>query len=389
MKPLQGVRIVSVEQFGAGPYATMLLADLGAEVIKIENTAIGGDPSRKTGPFMLGPNDSEYFQAFNINKKSVSIDLRTDEGKATLGALAASADALLNNLRGDLPAKLGLDYKSMSAINPKIVCVHLSAYGRNNERASWPGYDYLMQAESGLMHLTGEPDGPPSRLGAPSIIDQTTGLTAAVGLLSAIIQARSSGKGCDVDTCLLDVALHQLGYVATWYLNEGHVSMRQRRSAHYSVAPVQTFPTADGWLFIMCMTDKFWTEFVGAIGRADLLSDPRFASMTTRQANRDALTDIIDRELSKQSTAYWLGKFNGVLPVAPVLDLAQALDNPFLKTTEMINVISHPLKSDMRVLANPIKINGQRLSQAPCSQFGADNPHYVGKERSAEPAGSP
>jgi crotonobetainyl-CoA:carnitine CoA-transferase CaiB-like acyl-CoA transferase len=277
----------------------------------------------------------------------------------------------------------------MSAINPKIVCVHLSAYGRNNERASWPGYDYLMQAESGLMHLTGEPDGPPSRLGAPSIIDQTTGLTAAVGLLSAVIQARSSGKGCDVDTCLLDVALHQLGYVATWYLNEGHVSMRQRRSAHYSVAPVQTFPTADGWLFIMCMTDKFWTEFVGAIGRADLLSDPRFASMTTRQANRDALTDIIDRELSKQSTAYWLGKFNGVLPVAPVLDLAQALDNPFLKTTEMINVISHPLKSDMRVLANPIKINGQRLSQAPCSQFGADNPHYVGKERSAEPAGSP
>ena len=133
----------------------------------------------------------------------------------------------VNNLRGDLPAKMGLDYKTLSAVNPKLVCVHLSAYGRDNERASWPGYDYLMQAESGLMHLTGEPDGPPSRLGAPSIIDQTTGLTAAVGLLSAIIQARSTGKGCDVDTCLLDVALHQLGYVATWYLNEGHVSTRQ------------------------------------------------------------------------------------------------------------------------------------------------------------------
>ena len=388
MKPLQGVRIVSVEQFGAGPYATMLLADLGAEVIKVENPAIGGDPSRKTGPFMLGANDSEYYQAFNINKKSVSIDLQTDEGKAALHKLAATADALLNNLRGDLPAKLGLDYKAMSAVNSKIVCVHVSAYGRNNERASWPGYDYLMQAESGLMHLTGEPDGPPARLGAPSIIDQTTGLTAAVGLLSAIIQARSSGKGCDVDTCLLDVGLHQLGYVATWYLNEGHVSTRQRRSAHYSVAPVQTFPTADGWLFIMCMTDKFWNEFVGAIGRPDLLSDPRFATMTTRQTNRDALTEIIDGELGKQPTAYWLGKFNGVLPVAPVLDLAQALDNPFLKTTEMINVIAHPAKPEMRVLSNPIKINGQRLSQAPCSAFGADNPAYVGNVRSTEPAGS-
>ena len=177
---------------------------------------------------MLGANDSEYYQAFNINKKSVAIDLRSAEGKAALDKLIKTADALVNNLRGDLPAKMGLDYKTLSAVNPKLVCVHVSAYGRDNERASWPGYDYLMQAESGLMHLTGEPDGPPSRLGAPSIIDQTTGLTAAVGLLSAVIQARSTGKGCDVDTCLLDVALHQLGYVATWYLNEGHASMRQR-----------------------------------------------------------------------------------------------------------------------------------------------------------------
>jgi crotonobetainyl-CoA:carnitine CoA-transferase CaiB-like acyl-CoA transferase len=388
MKPLQGVRIVSVEQFGAAPYGTMLLADLGAEVIKIENAAIGGDPSRKTGPYMLGTNDSEYFQAFNINKKSVAVDLRTADGKAVLRELASGADALINNLRGDLPAKMGLDYKSMAAVNPAIVCVHVSAYGRDNARASWPGYDYLMQAESGLMHLTGEPDGPPSRLGAPSIIDHTTGLTAAVGLLSAIIQAKRTGKGCDVDTCLLDVALHQLGYVATWYLNEGHVSTRQPRSAHYSVAPVQTFPTSDGWLFIMCMTDKFWGELIGAIGRPELASDPRFATQALRQAHRDVLTEIIDGELRRQSNAYWLGKLNGVLPVAPVLDLAQALDSPFLQTTDMIHVISHPAKPTMRVLANPIKINGQRLDQTPCSPFGGDNATYVGEMRAVERASS-
>src|SRR4029077_9818404 len=158
----------------------------------------------------------------------------------------------------------------------------------------------------------------------PSIIDQTTGLTAAVGLLSAIIQARTTGKGCDVDTCLIDVALHQLGYVATWYLNEGHVSTRQPRSAHYSVAPVQTFPTSDGWLFIMCMTEKFWSEVLNAIGKPELASDPRFANAALRQANREALTGIIDAELRRQSTSYWLDKLNGVLPVAPVLDLAQA-----------------------------------------------------------------
>jgi crotonobetainyl-CoA:carnitine CoA-transferase CaiB-like acyl-CoA transferase len=372
MKPLQGVRIVSVEQFGAAPYGTMLLADLGAEVIKIENAAIGGDPARKTGPYFLGTNDSEYYQAFNINKKSVAIDLRSAEGKAALDKLIRTADALVNNLRGDLPARMGLDYKTLASVNPKLVCVHVSAYGRDNERASWPGYDYLMQAESGLMHLTGEPDRPPARLGAPSIIDQTTGLTAAVGLLSAIIQARSTGKGCDVDTCLLDVALHQLGYVATWYLNEGHTSIRQPRSAHYSVAPVQTFPTSDGWLFIMCMTDRFWGELLNAIGRTDLASDPRFATQALRQANREALTALIDAELKRESNAYWLKKLNGVLPVAPVLDLAEALDSPFLQSTEMIQTVAHPAKPAMRVLANPIKINGERLSQTPCSAYGAD-----------------
>jgi crotonobetainyl-CoA:carnitine CoA-transferase CaiB-like acyl-CoA transferase len=389
MKPLHGVRIVSVEQFGAAPYGTMLLADLGAEVIKIENAAIGGDPARKTGPYLLGPNDSEYYQAFNINKKSVALDLRSAEGKAALDTLIRTADALVNNLRGDLPAKMGLDYKTLESVNPKLVCVHVSAYGRDNERASWPGYDYLMQAESGLMHLTGDPDRPPSRLGAPSIIDQTTGLTAAVGLLSAIIQARSTGKGCDVDTCLLDVALHQLGYVATWYLNEGHTTVRQQRSAHYSVAPVQTFPSSDGWLFIMCMTDRFWGELIAAIGRSDLGSDPRFATQALRQANRDVLTEIVDGELKRESTEFWLSKLHGVLPVAPVLDLAQALDSPFLQTTEMIRTISHPTKPEMRVLSNPIKINGERLEQAPCAAYGANTAAYVGEVRAVERADTP
>jgi crotonobetainyl-CoA:carnitine CoA-transferase CaiB-like acyl-CoA transferase len=377
MKPLNGLRIVSVEQFGAGPYGTMLLADLGAEVIKVENAAIGGDPARKTGPYFLGDNDSEYFQVFNLSKKSVSLDLRTTEGKAVLLELAMTADALMNNLRGDLPAKMGLDYASLGKHKPSIVCVHLSAYGRDNSRASWPGYDYLMQAESGLMHLTGEPEGPPSRIGAPSMVDQTTGLTAAVGLLAAVIQARSTGKGCDVDTCLLDVAVHQLGYVATWYLNEGLRLSRQHRSAHYSVAPVQTFPTADGWVFIMCMTDKFWFELVDALGRPDLKLEKQFSTPSLRRTNRDDLTAILDSEFRKQPTRYWLDKLNGILPIAPVLDVAQALDNPFLAETQLIRNVPHPAKPSLRALANPIKINGKRLEQSVCSPLGADNAALV------------
>jgi crotonobetainyl-CoA:carnitine CoA-transferase CaiB-like acyl-CoA transferase len=379
MKPLSGVRIVSVEQFGAGPYGTMLLADLGAEVVKVENAAIGGDPARKTGPYFLGDNDSEYFQVFNLNKKSVALDLRTKDGRAALLELAMTADALMNNLRGDLPAKMGLDYASLGKHKPSIVCVHLSAYGRDNSRASWPGYDYLMQAESGLMHLTGEPEGPPARIGAPSMVDQTAGLTAALGLLAAIIQARSTGKGCDVDTCLLDVALHQLGYAATWYLNDGLHLSRQHRSAHYALAPVQTFPTADGWVFIMCMTDKFWLELTDAVGRPDLKSDKRFDTLSSRHINRDELTEILDREFRKQPTRYWLDKLNGVLPVAPVLDVAQALDNPFLADTQMIRNVPHPAKPGLRALANPIKINGKRLEQSVCSPFGADSAAFIGQ----------
>ena len=159
MKPLESLKIVSIEQFGAAPYGTMLLAELGATVIKIENASIGADPARKTGPYFLGENDSDYFQSFNCNKKSVSLDLRSEDGRKSLDRLIASADVVMNNMRGDLPAKMGLDYGALSAIKPSIVCVHISAYGRDNERTARPGYDYLMQAESGLMDLTGEPEG--------------------------------------------------------------------------------------------------------------------------------------------------------------------------------------------------------------------------------------
>jgi crotonobetainyl-CoA:carnitine CoA-transferase CaiB-like acyl-CoA transferase len=180
-----------------------------------------------------------------------------------------------------------------------------------------------------------------------------------------------------VDTCLLDVAVHQLGYVATWYLNEGLRLSRQHRSAHYSVAPVQTFPTADGWVFIMCMTDKFWFELVDALGRPDLKSEKQFSTPSLRRTNRDGLTAILDSEFRKQPTRYWLDKLNGILPIAPVLDVAQALDNPFLAETQMIRNVPHPARPSLRALANPIKINGKRLEQSVCSPLGADNAALV------------
>jgi crotonobetainyl-CoA:carnitine CoA-transferase CaiB-like acyl-CoA transferase len=376
MKPLEGLRVLTFELFGAGPYGSMFLADLGAEVIKIENPVTGGDAARHVGPHMVGA-DSQYFQTWNMNKRSVALDIKSREGRAAFERLVATADAVVNNLRGDQPEKLGLDYASLKALNPKIVCLHISAYGRDNRRKSWPGYDFLMQAEAGLMSLTGEPTGPPSRVGA-SMIDYMTGTTGVVGLLSCILRARQTGVGCDVDTCLFDVALHQLGYSAVWYLNEQDVSRRQPRSAHLSVTPVQTFPTADGWIFIMCMTDKFWESLADAIGRSELKTDPRFCRQDLRLKNRDALAEVIDAELRRRSTKEWLGVLSGVLPVAPVFDVDEALESPFVNEVGMVRTVPHPARADFRVLANPIKVDGQRPDQVASRALGADTQDILG-----------
>jgi crotonobetainyl-CoA:carnitine CoA-transferase CaiB-like acyl-CoA transferase len=372
MKPLQGMRILSLEQFGAAPYGAMFLADMGADVIKIENQTIGGDPARHTGPYLLGENDSLYHQTWGSNKRSVALDLKLPEDRRAFEKLVAGADAVINNLRGDLPAKMELDYKSLAHLNPALVCLHISAYGRDNERASRPGYDFLMQAEAGLMDLTGEPGGAPSRFG-PSIIDYMTGLTGMVGLLGCLHRAKQTGEGCDVDTCLFDVALHQLGYAASWYLNEKHVSKRLARSAHFSVAPVQTFPTADGWIFIMCMTDKFWDALLAALSRTDLKTDARFATPGTRGEHREALSEILDAEFRKRSSEHWLSTLGKVIPIAPVLDMEQALNNPFVQEAGMVRDVPHPLKPDMRLLANPLKFDGKRPDQVAGSALGADN----------------
>ncbi|KRG63747.1 CoA-transferase [Stenotrophomonas humi] len=367
--PLQGLRILAVEQYGAGPYGSMHLADLGAEVIKIESPP-GGDVSRATGPYFLGEGDSLFFQTFNLNKRSLRLDLKAAEGREVFEKLVASADAVLNNLRGDQPAKLGLDYATLSKLNPKIVCAHLSAYGRDNERAAWPGYDYLMQAEAGFMALTGEPDAPPARFGL-SMVDFMTGTTMAMGLLAAIIGAMRTGEGRDVDVSLFDVALHQLSYPATWYLNEGHRTERLSRSAHPSTVPCQVYRTADGWVMVMCMLEKFWQTFVEGIGSPAWAAEPRFANFAARRDVREELTVLVDEILSTQPTAYWTQKFAGRIPIAPVLDIAQALDNPYVRDVDMLQDVTHP-QGTQRLLRNPIKLDGQRLSGDACPSLNAD-----------------
>ena len=352
--PLEGIRVLTVEQYGAGPFGTMFLADQGAEVIKIENPHDGGDISRDVGPFFFEEHDSLFYHSFNRNKKSMALDLRQTEGQKVLHDLVASADALTSNLRGDVPEKLKLTYAHLKASNPKIVCAHLSAYGRTGPRASWPGFDYLIQAEAGFLSLTGEPDGPPARFGL-SIVDFMTGLGLAYAVLAALTAARASGVGRDMDVSLFDMALANTSYLAAWYLNEGHEQTRLPRSAHPSLTPCQLYPTSDGWIFIMCNKEKFWPTLCELVEQPDWVSDPRFRNFADRLANRDALTELLYEALAKRSSADWLSRFGDSVPAAPVNDIAQALDNPFVTEHGRLQTLTHPSAGEYRLVAPPVR----------------------------------
>jgi crotonobetainyl-CoA:carnitine CoA-transferase CaiB-like acyl-CoA transferase len=367
--PLRGLRIIAVEQYGAGPFGSMYLADMGAEVIKIEPPG-GGDVSRATGPHFLGQGDSQFFQTFNLNKRSVQLDLKHPAGQGIFHRLVRSADAVMNNLRGDQPAKLGLEFSTLQSFNPKIVCAHLSAYGRGNQRESWPGYDYLMQAEAGFMSLTGEPDAPPARFGL-SMVDYMTGVTTAFALLARVFGAHRSGMGGDVDVSLFDVAIHQLSYPATWYMNSAQITERIERSAHPATVPCQLYKTKDGWILVMAMTAKFWELLCDGLGRSELKADARFVDFVARRAARRELTQVLDEQFMQNETAHWLHVFQGKIPIAPVNNLASALENEFLQARGLQQTITHS-QGPIRVLSNPILLDGQRIDAHVCPALGAD-----------------
>ena len=378
MRPLKGVRILAVEQYGAGPYGTMLMAELGAEVIKIEAPSMGGDVSRQTGPYFLGEGDSQFFQTFSRSKSSVALEIKTPEGRADFDRLVLSADAVVNNLRGDQPTKLRIDYPGLKAIKPAIVCAHLSAYGRDNSREAWPGYDYLMQAEAGFMSLTGEPDAPPTRFGL-SMVDFMTGTMWAMATVSAILKARETGVGCDVDVSLFDVALHQLSYPAVWAMNEGHDVGRLPRGAHPSIAPSQLVKTQDGWGLLMCQTPKFWDRFCELAGAAVLKTDPRFADIPSRRTNLTALSEAVDAVMATRTTNGWLVLLGGEVPFAPVRNVAEALANPFVAEVGMRDVVDHPDRDGgLHMLASPVKIDGKRAPGVRAPKLGEQTGAVLG-----------
>lgn len=353
--PLSDVRVLAVEQYGAGPYGSMVLADLGAEIIKIEDPK-GGEIARHVPPY-VGHDDSIYFQSLNRRKKSVCLDTRTHAGQNVFRRLVAASDVVYNNLRGDQPAKRGLDFATLGAVKRNLVCVHLSGFGRSGPRNTEPGYDYLMQGYAGWMSLTGEPDGAPQKSGL-SVVDLSAGIAAGLGMVSALRRADRTGIGGDVDASLFDVAISMLTYVGTWHLTKGYDAVRQPDSSHPSQIPSQTLPTADGWLVVMCAKEKFYQKLVSIMESPELATDPRFDSFAKRLANRTELVPILKKLSSQRPTAEWLNLLKGHVPCAPVLSVAEALADPWLTENANIVEFQHPEFGRIRSMGSPLRVSG-------------------------------
>ena len=361
MLPLADVRVLAVEQFGAGPWGTLQLADLGAEVIKIEDPSSRGDVGRYVPPFQEGE-DSLFFETFNRNKKSVSLDLRHPEARAVFEDLVRAADVVYSNLRGDQPAKLRLTYGDLKDVNPRIVCCSLSGFGMTGPRASQGGYDYMMQGLAGWMSLTGDPVGPPTKSGL-SLVDLSGGYVSTIAVLAGLWRARRDGVGCDCDVSLFDTATHELMYVGTWAASRGYVPPRRRNSAHPSIVPFQNFPTTDGWIVVACPKEKFWILLCDAIGRPELAEE--FSTFADRDRRRDELEPILEDVFRTRTSAEWLAVLGEAgVPSAAVNGVLEAVEDARLVEYE------HPRLGSVRQVASPLRLSDAEPPARPAPARG-------------------
>jgi crotonobetainyl-CoA:carnitine CoA-transferase CaiB-like acyl-CoA transferase len=353
-KPLKDLRIIAVEQYGAGPFGTLHFAELGAEVIKIENPKTGGDVGRDIPPY-LESQDSLYFQSLNRNKKSVSLDINSPAGRDVFHDLVRHADAVYCNFRGDVPERMGLRYEDLKHVNPRIVCCSLSGWGQTGPRRAQGAYDYSIQALSGWMDVTGEPDGPPTKTGL-SLIDWSGGYVAALSMMVAIYAAKRDGVGMDCDVSLFDTALSFLTYYATWNMTRGYQPARTALSAHSSITPFQNFQTADGWIAVCCPNQSFWRKYAIAIERPDLLEDSRFTDFEARWENKDALLEDLTQVMLQRTTAEWVKILSeGDVTSAPVNSVPEALAEPQTAARDIIVTVSHPVYGEIKGVRSGVR----------------------------------
>lgn len=353
--PLQGVRVLDLSRVLSGPFCTMILADLGAEVIKIEEPG-SGDQTRTIPPYVNG--ESHYYLAINRNKQSVVIDLKKPRAREIMDRLVTKSDVLVENFRPGVMERLGLGYERLRALKPDLIICSISGFGQAGPLRDKPSFDLVIQALSGVMSVTGEPDGPPGKLGIP-MGDLAGGLWGAIAILAALYDRNVTGQGHHIDLGLLDGMIGLLGYLAEIYLVTGE-SPGRVGARHHSVVPYGRFETKDGYLVLAIHVGDFWRKFCRAVGKEDLIYDPRFRTTSDRRANREELEAIVSDILRSKTTAEWLQILEAAdVPNAPVLSIAEALEQEHVKSRGLLEEVDHPVAGRVKVPGRVIRYVGE------------------------------
>lgn len=352
--PLTGVRVLDLTRILAGPFASMILGDMGAEVVKIENPD-GGDDTRAWGPPFLN-GESTYFLSVNRNKKSCTLNLKAPQGRDLLRQLARRADVLLENFRPGTLARLGLSYPEAAGLNPRLVYCSVSGFGQTGPDAARPGYDLIVQGESGVMNITGFPDGPPVKVGL-AIADLIAGLYAVQGILMALYVRDRTGRGQHVDVALYDGMASLLTFQAGIYFATGR-SPQRRGNAHPSIVPYETFRARDGYLNVAVGNNALWARFCQAIGRADLIAHSDFATEALRVEHHGALQPLLEGILSQRTVGEWLALLGeGGVPCGAIKEVAEVCADPQILAREMVVEVPHSKLGTVRMMGIPVKLS--------------------------------
>jgi len=354
--PLAGVKILDLCRVVSGPFATMQLGDLGADVVKIEEPG-KGDESRTYGPPFVG-GESTYFLSVNRNKRSCCVDLKLDAGREVILRLASAADVVIENFRPGAMERLGLGYADLAMRNPRLIYCGISGFGLTGPEAERPGYDLIVQGESGVMDITGEADGPPLKVGT-SIADLVTGLYAAQAVLAALHQRERTGSGGRVDVAMLDAMASLLTFNAGMYFATGN-SPRRRGNAHPTISPYETFEAADGWINVGVANHKFWQLFCAALQRSDLCDDPRFAKASDRAAHRIALTHILQPIFAAKPRQHWSALLGAAgIPCGDIRTVGEVCEADQLDRRGVLQAHEHPTAGSVRYIASAVRFADQ------------------------------
>ena len=352
--PLQDIKVIDFSQILAGPFCTMLLSDMGADVIKIEKPN-GGDDTRRYGPpFIEG--ESAAFLTLNRNKRSIVLDLKSEQGIAVVRRMLEDADVMIHNFRPGVVDRMGLGYDDVNALNPAIVYCTVSGFGTTGPYSSRAGFDLVAQGMSGLMSINGFPGAPPAKVGVP-MADLNTGMFCAYGILTAYINRLSTGKGQHVDASLIESGIAYTLYESATYFATGEVA-GPLGSAHRMIAPYQAFATQDGYINIGAANQNNWERMCRAIGREDLLDDERFASNPERMVSIEALTPIMEETFRTKTTSHWVEILETAgVPCGPIYNIEQVYADPHVQSREMSVALEHPKAGGIRNIGVPVKLS--------------------------------